>query len=553
MFGLVIPKTDGIHLLTKSKPIYFPVSYSILKFQHFCSRLGNHPNFQVAGQHRSGRVTPPRPSTAKGKEKRRREDDVDDDESAQDLTGSPRPKAAVRPRPNIVDVNVPNVHASTPTLRAHAVAAAAGHPLPQAGPSNRNPSRAASAAPAVPAPPVTEAPTVASILLESRASAADLQTKLLSFRQAQLELDQRNSSVREQLIAGEQLALEEERVHRLELDAERAEREAAELEERVNCERRSQYFDQCLRIASSNGLPSDLVELASQQLREAIEAGMNFKTKFVSPRTPSTSRLVARRAASVPVHTSTPGALQTPNQADVPTRLHTSSATGSNTTTATQHTAPSQDATTSLTPSHQSTLVTGFNVVPPSSASVSVHANPTLASGHGSAPPSHAQPVLVSGTLVAPSSTGPVLTTASTSHAHKPLGSGPVFGPPQAPGVLPAVRLASPSLSSRLRNISSPTVLSTARESPGPTFQSPGSSRTNVIPIGTPPRIQPHTPTSRMVSSHLRLEVNPDALVQRPTVNQGILEPDDTVSPSGEGFVHIDSTSYRYTGDAAGI
>ncbi|KAB5591328.1 SH3 domain-containing protein [Ceratobasidium theobromae] len=290
------------------------------------AKLGDHPNFQVTGQHRSGRVTPSPGATpmaaAKAKErrqeKRAREDD-EDDHSTLDLTGSPRPKAAVRQRPStdLGDGNnlpLPSLRSSTPiprmvsgsgaraslsTAHARAAASAAGHPMRQAV-TQASPSASAHA-------DIGATSTAAASTRTPTLSVAELQAQLLEVRKAQLELDQENVNARNQLISEEHKALEEDRARRLELDSEqaqrdvvRAEREAAELEEKINFGRRSQYFDQCLRVASSTNLPPDLIQMASDQVRQALESGMNFyAAPFLSPRPPMVQ--TARRATSVPI------------------------------------------------------------------------------------------------------------------------------------------------------------------------------------------------------------------------------------------------------------
>jgi hypothetical protein len=96
------------------------------------------------------------------------------------------------------------------------------------------------------------------------------------------------------------------------LDVERAEREAAKLEEKINFDRHNQYFDQCLHVASSNGLDPELVKLANNQVHRALQSGINVHATFVSPRAPSTAHMTPRHAASVPVQAFAPELLMSP-------------------------------------------------------------------------------------------------------------------------------------------------------------------------------------------------------------------------------------------------
>lgn len=562
MAGMPWPMQSKLFSICSLLRFLLPVAERSITF----ARLGNHPNFQVTGQHRSGRVTPPTQSapSAKGKEKRQRGDD--DLESLQDFTGSPRPKAAVRQRsstPIIAQATLESagvvIQASLPTLRARAAAAAAGRPTSQAvmsaGSSSSASAAPASSAAATASPAVKETPTPANVLLESRASAVELQAQLLAFRQAQLELDQQNSNVRNQLITDEQRALEDDRIHCLEMDVERAEREAAELEERVKLERHNQYFDQCLRVASSSGLDPDIVRLANQHVRQALEAGMNIQPMFVSPRAPSTARVAPRRAASVPVQTYASAPPMTPparkSEASVPAPQPANVTSGLSTATLTSGPVPPSHKSITSSASRQfAAPVSGparhLSHVTPSTP---VSGPPRLISGSGSvgsgsvhAPPSHARTVSGSSSKVVPA-LPPASPLVTASSAHKALA--PIFAFDHSPVLSNAQRIPGPIFHSPARLHLTPDSVAFSPSHPTSGPNPPGAPHHNTVNVSGQFGFQVHEASSRPSTSQLHINVTPHVPAQRHVLSDHmVLEVDETVSPSGEGFVHIDSVSY---------
>ncbi|KAG9119663.1 hypothetical protein FRC07_005205 [Ceratobasidium sp. 392] len=528
-------------------------------------RLHNHPNFQVTGQHRSGHVTPPPQTapaaqaapvaqatpvaqtapTAKGKEKRRREDD---DLEIIQHADSPRPKAT---RPSL------------PATRASEAASLAGYPLTQ-----RNVPTPLSTSTSTPAPSAdatlttaasADTQAAANILLESRASVAGIQAQLFSFRQAQFELDQQDINARNQFMAKEQAALEEDRIQR-------AEREAAELEERINFERRSQFFDQCLCVASTANLDPEILDMARQGVRQALESGMDFGKPFVAPRAPSAARMVPRRATSVPVQTYHSSLPKTPlvqtfnSAAPAPLPSSLTLPSGSNaaifpvpgqlSTPAPRFAPPLQSfaspalrsfaSPAPLAPPAPRLAQLPQSLVPSVPASAPLHFAPGSSLN---SIPLHGRSITGSAISASPVSSSPLVTSAA-SHVRNSLPSG--LGYPTSPGIgqrWPGqdLNLFSPSCS---RHVSGSTTFSPSLATPGTSF-SPGTVYSHLVNLANQAGPQSHAVSALPTTPQMHVNVNSQAPDRHSMVgNHTIPELDETFDQDVDDFEHIGNASF---------
>lgn len=245
----------------------------------------------------------------KGKEKRPREDE--------NLL-SPPPKAPVRPRPttsdstSVVDISTSSADTSellpidasmrrtTRSQARNAVAGSSTAVLPSTQATTVLPITSKQDSQHATAP---ASDSLNSALLETCASAREFKEQVIAMRKAQLTLDAKNVDNKFKLAADEQAGMEEERLHRIKLEEERGEREAVELEEKINRDREGRFLDICLQtIAHKEKVEPDIVKMASQHLREVFLRGSGSQKPFITPRSPSSVRIhSSRRAASVPV------------------------------------------------------------------------------------------------------------------------------------------------------------------------------------------------------------------------------------------------------------
>ncbi|KAF8669012.1 hypothetical protein RHS04_08921 [Rhizoctonia solani] len=96
---------------------------------------------------------------------------------------------------------------------------------------------------------------------ETCLSTKQFHDKLLDMRQTQLEIDARSVENTYKLVSDKQAAMEEERLNRMELEQERADREAADLEDCVDLRQTKLFFKQCLQAMShaNQGVASNVV------------------------------------------------------------------------------------------------------------------------------------------------------------------------------------------------------------------------------------------------------------------------------------------------------
>ncbi|QRW24593.1 SH3 domain-containing protein [Rhizoctonia solani] len=264
-------------------------------YQMIDAKLGNHSNYRIA-THRSGHVSPRRivlgSSSSRSHEKR----------PCETNPLSPPPRDTVCLRPNA------SAQLSTPTSPALAPVFAPSVPDIDANmPRNATPGPSGTAArsaaavsnpnPAVTNPASkTSMPSVGALteaICETCLSTREFQEKLLDMRQVQLKIDARSVDNTYKLVSDEQAAMEEERLNRIELEQERANREAAELEDCVDLRRKQQFFEQCLQAVSraDQGVASNIVGMANEHLRLTIKEGLLRFQPFVAPRSPARSDL----------------------------------------------------------------------------------------------------------------------------------------------------------------------------------------------------------------------------------------------------------------------
>ncbi|KAF8686120.1 hypothetical protein RHS04_00366, partial [Rhizoctonia solani] len=277
------------------------------------AKLGNHSNYRIA-THRSGHVSPRQvnssASLSRVNEKRPRE--------ANPL--SPPPRDTVRPRPNtrtaLSTPEPPAPHASLPKPAD----------IDTSMPRNATPGPSTSVRPrshAVPSSTIsakavtngksndTSVGALTEAIRETCSSTKQFHDKLLGMRQTQLEIDARSVENTYKLVSDEQAAMEEERLNRMELEQERADREAADLEDRVDLRRTKLFFEQCLQAVShaNQGVASDVVGMANDHLRLTMRQGLARFQPFVAPRSPARPELrtiINRRTASTPIPPTSP-------------------------------------------------------------------------------------------------------------------------------------------------------------------------------------------------------------------------------------------------------
>ncbi|GAB1528472.1 hypothetical protein RhiTH_011666 [Rhizoctonia solani] len=120
---------------------------------------------------------------------------------------------------------------------------------------------------------------------ETCLSTKQFHDKLLDMRQTQLEIDARSVENTYKLVSDKQAAMEEERLNRMELEQERADREAADLEDCVDLRQTKLFFKQCLQAMShaNQGVASNVVGMANDHLRLTMRQGLAQFQPFVAP------------------------------------------------------------------------------------------------------------------------------------------------------------------------------------------------------------------------------------------------------------------------------
>ncbi|CUA69895.1 SH3 domain-containing protein C23A1,17 [Schizosaccharomyces pombe 972h-] [Rhizoctonia solani] len=312
--ALTEARSDGAPLssATTSPEVYCWVEQGW--YEMVDARVGDHPNFRIIG-HRSGQVSPRQDTLAgpskKGKEKRAREDNP----------LSPQPRDVIRQRPN----SKPNSVATHDSFEGivdvpHLTRSQARDAIPGPSTTARRPSTSYANLPADP-PADVESDTklhapatksnssgttngLAGALLDTCASAREFKAQLIDMRKIQLDIDARSVENKYKLAIDEQAAMEEERLYRFELEEERAEREAAELEEKVNRDRQGRFFEEMMHTLNNKHVEGDVIDMVNQQLREKFSHGLASEP-FVAPRSVTRHSLLqnlyTRRAASVSV------------------------------------------------------------------------------------------------------------------------------------------------------------------------------------------------------------------------------------------------------------
>ncbi|KAG8712564.1 hypothetical protein FRC09_019720 [Ceratobasidium sp. 395] len=554
-------------------------------------RLWDHPNYRLT-VHRSGKVTPP-----KVKEKRPREDD-----NQENCNGSPGPGMLTRRQRSSIDganaasgsgtgsgptlpVRSPSVMpAPQPTktsittctsfskLRAHTLGATTDQSRTGASTPVSTLSSSTGSA------PFSDLRAPSSISSNKSLLATEIPGQILALRQAQLALDEKNSTVRNKMLEDQQKALDLDRSHRQEVASQRSAQETQKQEEQRRFERQSHFFDQCLRVASSTALPDDLVKLAHQQLRQVIEAGVCMDpTAQLQPRAPSTTQAVPRRAASVPIRMSALGPFYAAVPVDDPRSMFSPSLFSSNLpnpTTTVLSANPAMSVPLGPCPGSvaPATAPARASVSPPLIVSaaatsgggicpVAVSASPVfgsapltpsaplassapLAPSSGSLlyPPSgtsgvdmaHPYTTPASKRFMAPFTPNPALVSASRAHGAGTVGLG--YGNPPIPGSMTPV-VPGPRVSSGFAHVSPSGAPPCQVASPysGPIHSSvPANVHFHVNANSAPSYNSPSLPST----SHLRINSAGHIWSSHSMDNNHMIIEEDE-STSGDGFVHV--------------
>ncbi|GAB1527687.1 hypothetical protein RhiTH_010875 [Rhizoctonia solani] len=251
------------------------------------AKLGNHLNYCIA-THQSGHVSPRQVNSSallsRVNKKRPRKanplslpprDTVHPCPNTCTALSTPEPPAphASLPKPADIDTSMPQNATPGPSTsvrpRSHAVPSSTISAKAVTNGKSNNTSVGA----------LTEA------IRETCSSTKQFHDKLLGMRQTQLEIDARSVENTYKLVSDKQAAMEEERLNRMELEQERADREAADLEDCVDLRQTKLFFEQCLQAVShaNQGVASDVVGMANDHLRLTMRQGLARFQPFVAP------------------------------------------------------------------------------------------------------------------------------------------------------------------------------------------------------------------------------------------------------------------------------